>query len=424
MSRPSAGLLALLGEHGVGEKGSRLYLAACRAGPVTASELARLSEIHRVEAYRIIKELAREGLLEATGGRPQRFQALPPDQLIERFIQRAGDRLRRLERDRPKLLADWESEKSEVHDHDPRRFAILDGTEAIRKFVRTRVGTTEKEILLTVAGPALSALIDSGFDRALKEAAGRGVKVRLLTEVDRPTLAEAKHFAGLLELRHSSAPIFSRSVVLDGGGALVFVSGEAGVGEVPEEPVAIWSTAPAFVRVARQRHRRLWSASQRFEERLVELDDPPTAALPVVAGREAVPFQRLKEITKLGMRASGVRAFHLDLPDLIGAIARQLGREIADEVEGSNAGELVRSLQAYYTEHTMGRLEVVRSDPLTMRVTGCFACTADSPEVGREMCPAVLRTIFESKLGSRWGISKPDPTKHATRGCQFVATPG
>ncbi len=424
MSRPGSDLPALLAEHGVGEKGARLYLAACRAGPVTASELARLSAIHRVEAYRIIKDLVRDGLLEATGGRPQHFAALAPEQLLERWIQHATDHLRRLERDRPKLLADWEIAKEAVAENDPRKFAILDGTEAIRRFVRTRIGTAKKEILLTATGPSLAAWIDGGFDRALKDAGRRGVRVRLVTEVQRANLSEAKHFANLLELRHAGTPIFGRSIVLDGAEALVFVSGDGNLDDQAEDPVAVWSGAPAFVQLARQRHRRLWTASEKVEQRFVEVEDPPTASLPVVAGRESVPFQRLKEIAKLGMKASGVRSFQLDLPDLIGTIARQLGREIAAEVDGHTVEEVIDSLARYYETHTMGRLAMVRERPLTLRVSGCFACTSDSPEIGREMCPQLVRAVLEARLGKRWGISKPDPTKHASRGCLFVATAG
>jgi len=143
----------------------------------------------------------------------------------------------------------------------------------------------------------------------------------------------------------------------------------------------------------------------------------------VVAGREAVPFQRLKEIARLGMRASGVRSFHLDLPDLIGTIARQLGREIADDIEGASPAEVTKNLAGYYATHTMGRLTVERERPLTVRVSGCFACMPDSPEIGREMCPQLLRAVLETRLGHHWVVSKPDPTKHAKRGCAFTATP-
>lgn len=405
-------------------KGARLYLAACRAGAQTASELARLSAVNRVEAYRIINQLVADGLLTATGSRPQRFAALSPDELVDRWIRRASDRLHRLEQDRAKVLADWEEGRTEVDEQDPRKFAVLENRETIRRFLRKRIGLAERQVLLSASGGSLSALIDGGLDRALREAAERGVKVRIVTEVYPPNLTEAKHFAGFAELRHAGGPIANRAVVVDRSGALVFVSGEEGLGTTGADQVALWSVAPTFVQLARDYHRRLWGPASRAEARFVELESPPEAVLPVVAGRESVPFQRLKEVAKLGMRASGVREFRLDLPELIDVIALQLGREIAKEVEGGTPEEVARSLARYYASHTMGQLAVVRERPLTLKVTGCFACTQESPEIGRVMCPQLLRSVLETRLGQRWEVSKPDPTKHASRGCLFTATAG
>lgn len=423
MGPPRSGLLELLSEHGIPEKGARVYLAACRAGAVTASELARISAVNRVEAYRFIKQLTSEGLLRATGSRPQRFEALPPDDLVDRWIRRASDRLRRLEKDRDRVLAEWEEGRGEFDERDPRKFAVLEGKEAIRRFLLKRIGTAESQVLVSANGVALSRFVDLGLDRALREANRRGVKVRVVTEVQPQNLVEAKHFAGFSELRHSSNSVANRAVVFDHLGALVYVSGEDGLGRSGEEQVALWSSAPMFIRLARDYHRRLWAPASRAEARFVELENPPEAILPVVLGKEAVPFQRLKEIAKLGMRASGVRELHLHLPELIETIARQLGREIAGQIEGRTPEEVARALGQYYETHTMGHLATVRDRPLTLRVTGCFACTSDSPEIGRVMCPQLLRTILETRLGQRWEVSKPDPTKHASRGCVFTATP-
>ncbi|HYB77961.1 MAG TPA: hypothetical protein VEE83_04680, partial [Thermoplasmata archaeon] len=207
------------------------------------------------------------------------------------------------------------------------------------------------------------------------------MKVRVVTEVLPQNLVEAKHFAGFAELRHSSHPVANRAVVIDRLGSLVYVSSEDGLGRSGVEQVALWSSAPMFLRLARDYHRRLWVPASRAEARFVELETPPEAVLPVVAGKEAVPFQRLKEVAKLGMRASGVREFHLHLPDLIETIARQLGREIAEKIEGRTPEEVARALGLYYETHTMGHLTTVRDRPLTLRVTGCFACTGDSPEI-------------------------------------------
>lgn len=422
MSRPGSGLYDLLTEHGVPAKGARLYLAACRSGAQTASELARLSAINRVEAYRIIKQLVADGLLTSAGSRPQRFAALSPDELVDRWIRRASDRLHHLEQGREKVLADWEEGRTELEDHDPRKFAVLENRETIRRFLRKRIGLAERQILLSANGPWLSGLIDGGIDRSLREAAARGVKVRVVTEVHPPNLTEAKHFAGFAELRHANGQIANRAVVIDRSGALVYVSGEEGLGRTGEEQVALWSAEPSFVQMARDFHRRLWMPANRSEARFVELENPPTAVLPVIAGRESVPFQRLKEVAKLGMRASGVREFRLHLPELIDVIALQLGREIAKEVEGRTPEEVAKSLGRYYATHTMGQMAIVKERPLTLQVTGCFACTQDSPEIGRMLCPQLIRSVLETRLGQHWEVSKPDPTKHAARGCLFTAT--
>jgi sugar-specific transcriptional regulator TrmB len=421
--RPGSGLLGLLAEHGVPEKEARLYLAACRSGPLAASELARLSSVHRVEAYRFIKQLTADGLLIPTGSRPQRFTALPPEELMDRWIRRASERLRRLETDREKVLTDWQEDRTDLDENDPRRFAVFEGRAAIDRFLTRRLGTARQQVLVTTSGLGLSAFLEGGVARSLKEANERGVKVRVVTEVYPPTLGAAKHFVGFSELRHAQGLVVNRAVVVDRTGALIFVSGEDGLGPPGNLQVALWSSGPMFVQLARDHHRRLWATAERSERRFVELEAPSTAVLPVVAGREAVPFQRLKDIAKLGMRASGVKQFQLDLPDLIETVARQLGREIAGKVEGTTPEEVASSLADYYEAHTMGRLVQLKARPLTFQVTGCFACTTESPEIGRVMCPQLLRTVLEARLGHRWEVSKPDPTKHATRGCVFTATP-
>ena len=294
MGTAKSGLLELLSQHGVPEKGARVYLAACRAGAMTASELARVSSVNRVEAYRFIKQLSSEGLLRATGSRPRRFEALPPDDLIDRWIHGASERLHQLEKDRDRVLNEWEEGRDEFDERDPRKFAVIEGKEAIRRFLQKRIGTTDHQILVSASGRALSRFVDLGLDRAFREASGRGVKVRVVTEVQSQNLVEAKHFSGFSELRHSSSPVGNRTVVFDRLGSLVYVSSEDGLGRSGEEQVALWSSAPMFIRLACDYHRRLWTPATRAETRFVELESPPEAFLPVVSGKESIPFQRLE----------------------------------------------------------------------------------------------------------------------------------
>jgi sugar-specific transcriptional regulator TrmB len=421
--RATATLLELLLEHGIPERGARLYLAACRAGPQPASSLARLAGLNRVEAYRFIRQLQAEGLLETTGRRPMRLVAVPPSDLLDRYVRRAADRLERLEGHKSRLVSALEDELSGPEPEDDQKFAVLDGRARIQAFLRRRFGSAEKELLLSVSGFSLAWAIDGGVDRELKAAADRGIRARMVTEVTHATLADVKHFTTFSDVRHAGAPVNNRAIVVDRVGALVFISGEEGLGPTGESQVALWSTAPEFVARARQYHQRLWSRGTPAARRIVELEAPSSAILPVVQGRLAEPFERLREVTELGMRATGVREVRFDLPELIETVGRQLGTTISIRVTGTTPTEVGRSLSEYYGTHALGHLEVVKSNPMVLKVTECSACLPQSPEIGRVLCPRLLKTVLETRLGSGWEVSRPDPRRHATKGCLFIVAP-
>jgi len=423
MVRIAGTLGELLVEHGIPERGARLYLAACRGGPQTAAELARQSGLHRVEAYRFLRALEAEGLLRATGGRPARFVALPLDQLVDRWIRRTTDRLEKLRGDREKILADWKESLTAPEPGDLRKFAVLEGRSTIQRYLRRRLDAAEREVLISSSGFALGPAIEGGVDRSIREAQARGVKVRFVTEATAANLADVKHFAQFTDLRHAESPVTNRAIVIDRSGALVFVSGEEGLGTSGADQVALWTSAPSVLALAREYHQRLWSRGTPFTRRLAELESPSTATLAVVRGREEVSFQRLREITELGMRVTGLGTAEFDLPEMIRTIAGQLGRNVAASIEGTTPSAVAAGLAGYYDKHALGRLEVVHAEPLTLRVTQCFACTPQGPEIGRVMCPKLLQTVFERRLGVRLDVSAPDPRRHATKGCLFTVAP-
>ncbi|HEV2231595.1 MAG TPA: hypothetical protein VGS18_05370, partial [Thermoplasmata archaeon] len=113
----------------------------------------------------------------------------------------------------------------------------------------------------------------------------------------------------------------------------------------------------------------------------------------------------------------------IDLPEVIGTIARNLGRQMSSEIEGETPDEVARSLSEFYHRRAMGELEIVRARPLTLKVSQCFACVKQSPEIGRELCSSMLRSVFEARTGGTCEVSKPDPSRHAARGCLFSITP-
>ncbi len=423
MPRPGNRLIDLLLEHGIPERAARIYLVACRAGPLTAGELARHAAVPRVDAYRLVRRLEEKGLLTVSGRRPMRLAALPPAELVDRWIRGAAERLRRMEADRVRLVNGWQEELAIGDPDGSRKFAVLEGRPAIQSFLKRRVGAAEKVVLLSVSGFSLASAIDGGVDRSLRAARDRGVRVRLVTEVTAANLEDAKHFASCAELRHAAAPVTNRAIAIDRTGALVFVSGEEGLGASGGTQVALWSSATEFLALVREYHQRTWARAVPAAARIVELETPPAAVLPIRRGHDSAPFERLREVTAIGMRATGRSALDLDAGGLIGAIAEEIGRAVAEEVEGRTPEEIARSLARYYAAHGPGRLEIARTAPLVLRVTSCRACLPQSPEVGRVLCPKLLASVLTRRLGGSWEVSPPDPSRHATRGCLFGVSP-
>jgi sugar-specific transcriptional regulator TrmB len=422
VTRNGGSLLERLVEHGVPERTARIYLAACRDGPGTASQLARAAGLDRVEGYRSIRRLESAGLLRSNGGRPMRFAAMPPEELVDSWIRGHSERLKRLETDRERILQEWNEELTRPVAHEARKFAILEGRGTIQAWLRRQIGLARREILLAGDGGALARALDSGIGRALAEARDRGVRVRIITPIARSSLRAAKQFDGFAELRHSAEPIGSRSVVLDRTLSLVYLSGEEGFGDADEGQVAIWSTTPTFVARAREFQARLWNHGHPAADRFVELESPTKTELSITAANPAEPFDRFREIAELGLKVTGVPELSLDLPSMIETIGTRLGQRIAASLTGETREEVTASLQAYYEAHALGRLERVRERPLTLKVTGCFACTDQSPEIGRILCPKILEAVLEERLGGSVEVSKPDPARHAKHGCRFVVT--
>jgi sugar-specific transcriptional regulator TrmB len=422
MGRSGAGLVRLLAERGVPERAARIYLAACREGPQSASELARVSGLHRVETYRYIQQLRESGLLLPVGGRPMRFRALSVEELLERWIRTTGEDLRRLESGRDQLLREFQEQIATPEPNDGRKFVVMERRKALYSFLRKQIGVARREILLSLSPAALARFIDGGLDRELKTARQRGVRVRVITEINRGNLPSAKHFATFSEIRTTRSLPAARGVLFDRTGAVVYVAGEARPEADEDHLVTIWTTDTPFLGLVRGQFQQLWNHSTPSEERIVELEEPHAAALPVRLGREVESFNRLREITQLGMQVGALQELSFDLPEFIETVAHQVGRQIASELDGELPLEVARSLESYYRDHQL-RFEILQPDPLLVQTEKCIACDGDSPEVGRLLCPAILRTIFETRTGGRWEVGRPEARGRHRRGHLFALSP-
>ena len=180
-----------------------MYIVASRTGPLTASELSRATAVHRVHGYRFLKDLVERGLLRPVGTRPMRFAALPVEELVDRWIGDASRRLDGLRRDRDQILHEWKVSGEGIEDTTGRQFTVIEEIDSINRFVERRWGAARRSIDVTARASSLPHILDGGLGPSLRAAAKRGVKIRMVTEVNASNLAEAKIISSSVEMRHS-----------------------------------------------------------------------------------------------------------------------------------------------------------------------------------------------------------------------------
>jgi sugar-specific transcriptional regulator TrmB len=223
-SRSPRRLLQGLALFGLTAHEGQLYLALATGGPMNARDVTLAAGLQRATAYRVLLRLLHRGLVMSDGMWPQRFYALPFGTLYGRMQTFFSDEVEL----RQRLASCYGSIAGD---------SAIPRTPAAVEIVSSR-GSGASTILreLARARRQLDVMIrlrsaPSGFRgevaRTLARAAGRGVRVRLLTDASAADRQFLEHLykdfdpATHLEVRHYS-PLVGHFYVLDASKVLRF----------------------------------------------------------------------------------------------------------------------------------------------------------------------------------------------------------
>jgi len=160
----------------------RVYLYLARSGIRKASEVSEAISLHRTETYRILRDLAKIGLVSSVFEKPLKFVATSFDKSLDILITAKKLKLELLEKRKSDLVDVWCSlPKPEVVAAAKEVFQVLEGEEQIDLKAREILEQTKKEIHFFVADSDLARFYHSGFIDMLEKASRRSITVHLLT---------------------------------------------------------------------------------------------------------------------------------------------------------------------------------------------------------------------------------------------------
>ncbi len=208
---------------------ARVYMSLLRLGSSKARSISQFIDVNRVDVYRVLRELSKRGLVEVNLASPAVYTATRPKLALQILLSEAEERVRAL-KERSGGLLMWLSSVAELgHEAGGEMtegpyFKLVSGHQIVRRCMEM-FGRAKKEVLRVVPGSTILLHFREEFLEHYKNCVDRGVRISVVTEIDKRNMFEAEEFSKIVEVRHSSDVSSSlKYIIVDDSEVMVMVN--------------------------------------------------------------------------------------------------------------------------------------------------------------------------------------------------------
>lgn len=239
----------------------KIWTALLSRGISTAGELSDIAEVPRSRAYDILESLEKKGFVVMKLGKPIKYIAVPPEEVIERVKKlmhaEAHEKSNRLEAlkktDMLKTLNTLFSQGIEYIDPTELTGAIR-GRQNLYNHLETMIKGAKKDVVIVTSGEGFVRKANT-LKSALKSAKDKGVKVRMAAQMGKDQKKILKDFKNLAEIKDISE-IDARFAVVDSEQALLMLKSDAEVH--PNYDTGVWMNSKLFASALSNMFERIW----------------------------------------------------------------------------------------------------------------------------------------------------------------------
>jgi len=198
----------------------KVWTALLSRGTSTAGELSSISDVPRSRTYDILESLEKKGFIVMKLGKPIKFVALKPGEVVERvkknLMRHAKERTQRLE----KLNGDEVLEELNMLFNKGIKFVepsdlsgSLKGRQNLYNHLDMMVRDAEKTITIVTTSEGLNRKLEA-LMYSLEKCKKRGVKIRIAAPINSNNLKVAKELKKVAEVRNMQN-MTARFMVID-----------------------------------------------------------------------------------------------------------------------------------------------------------------------------------------------------------------
>jgi len=240
----------------------RVWAALLSRGVSTAGELSNISDVPRSRTYDILESLEKKGFIVMKLGKPIKFVALKPEEVIERvkknLVRDAQEKSKRLERlkdeDVLKELGGLFSEGAKFVEPGDLS-GSLKGRQNVYNHLDMLIREAENTITIVTTAPGLNRKLENLMP-SLEKAKKKGVKIRIAAPITPENKKVAKDLSRVAEVRDTDG-LRARFTVIDSQEMMFMVLDDDKVH--PNYDVAIWLNAEFFAKALEQMFEIAWT---------------------------------------------------------------------------------------------------------------------------------------------------------------------
>ncbi len=233
----------------------KVWAALLSRGTSTAGELSNISDVPRSRTYDILESLEKKGFIVMKLGKPIKFVALKPDEVIERvkknLMKYAKERTERLENLRnDEVLEELNSLFTKgVKFVEPSDLSgSIRGRQNLYNHVDMMLRGAEKSITIVTTREGLNRKFEAIMP-TLEKCKKRGVKIRIAAPVDASNLKIAKEFKKVAEVKDLDK-MKARFVIIDSNQLMFMLLDDEKFH--PNYDVGIWVNTEFFAQALEQ----------------------------------------------------------------------------------------------------------------------------------------------------------------------------
>ena len=244
----------------------KVWAALLSRGVSTAGELSNISDVPRSRTYDILESLEKKGFIVMKLGKPIKFVALKPEEVIERvkknLVRDAQEKSKRLEKlkdeDVLKELTGLFSEGTKFVEPGDLS-GSLKGRQNVYNHLDMILREAEKSVTIVTTANGLNRKLEALMP-TLDKAKKRGVKIRIAAPINDTNRKIAKELAKVAEVRNTE-DFRARFTIIDGEQLMFMVLDDDKIH--PNYDVAFWLNAEFLARAMEQLFEIAWSKFKR-----------------------------------------------------------------------------------------------------------------------------------------------------------------